>query len=264
VLAVGNSSFSLAGELVQLRAGSAKYPLAVEDGTISAELTVLTREYPDFLFELFLGKAPTANTAETSGSVTTITDVYGGSVVDSTGIASVSALSGSEADMKFGTYVVKAVSSTTVDVYCMSNVDFNRGTDKDFVNDALKITSSALTITTGGNVTVPGFGIKLTGGAGTIGMTSGDTATFTVRPINTSSTDVTIGGLTDTYPEFGAILIAQQRGNGDMLELDVFKCKAIGLPIGLEEKKFSEAEVKATAFYDSAKSGVFKMRHVHI
>jgi len=47
-----------------------------------------------------------------------------------------------------------------------------------------------------------------------------------------------------------------------MVEFDLFRCKGIGLPIGLEENAFSEAEVTVEAFYDAVKNAVFKMRHV--
>jgi hypothetical protein len=34
------------------------------------------------------------------------------------------------------------------------------------------------------------------------------------------------------------------------------------MPLGLEENKFSEAEIKAEAFYDSAANAVLKLRHI--
>lgn len=260
---LGGSSFSLNGELATLNAGSAKYPWAVEETTISAELTIKPKEYPDFLFELFLGKAPTANAAEASGNVSTLTNKNGSSVLEATtGIASVAAKSGSESELKFTKYVVKAVSATTVDVFAMSNVDFARGTDVTFENDALKITATPLTITTSTAVEIPNFGLELTGGSGTIAMVEGDTAIFDVRPINDKSMDVTIGGANDVFPNFGAIVVAQKRGNQEIAELDIFKLKAVGLPFNLEENTFSEAEITAQAFYDSSQGGVFKMRHV--
>lgn len=257
---LGSSSLNFSGELVPLNGGSSKFPFHVEDGLITAELNLVFREYPDFVFELFLGKAVTSNAAETSGSVTTITDVFGGSVVGSTGIASVGLKSGSSADVKFGKYIVKAASSTTVDVYSASDIDFARGTDLTFQNDLLKITASALSITTGGVVEIPGTGLELTGGAGTIGMTTGHTAEFSSRPINSGSVDVTIGGGSDTFPEFGAIVVAKQRGNGQMIEFDLFRCKGVGLPIGMEENTWSEASVTAQCFQDSTRGGVFSMR----
>lgn len=260
---VGDSSLSLAGELVSLNGGSFKFPWAIEDGNISAEMSLKFKQYEDFLFEVFLGKAPTANSAESGGSVTTLANKNGTSVVDSsTGIASVGVKSGSEADVKFAAFIVKAVSATTVDVFASTDVDFARGTDKEFENDLLKITASALTITTSTAVEVPGFGVELTGGSGTIGMTSDDTATFESRPINDKSMDVRIGGTTDVFPEFGAYVYSQKRGNGEILEIDVFRAKAIGLPIGFAEKAFAEPEVTAQAFYDSTLNGVFDVRHV--
>ena len=220
VQTMGNSTFSLEGELVQLNGGSAKFPFAVEESTISAELTVAPKSYPDFLFELFLGKAPTQNSAEATGSSSALTNKQGTSVQEaSTGIATVSVKAGSEADLKFTKYVVVAASATTVDVYAYSNIDFVRGTDKVFENDALKITASPLTIVASTAVEVPGYGVELTGGGGAIGMTVDDTASFEVRPPNSESMEVVIGGTADTFPEFGAIVMSQKEVTKKCLSL---------------------------------------------
>ncbi len=259
---LGSSTFSLAGELVKLNGGSNRYPFAIEDSTITAEIALAMKEFPDFAFELFLGKAPTANSAEADGSVTTLTNRKGTSVVANTGIASVDVLSSSEADLKFGKYLVKVASATTVDVIGFSDVDFARGTDLVFEDDNLKITAAALTIVQSATVEVPKLGIELTGDSGVIAMVTGDTASFEIRPINTKSMDVTIGATTDVFPEFGAIMMGQQRGNGEMVEIEVFRAKATGLPIGLDEKAFAEPEVTAEAFFDSTANAVAKIRHV--
>ncbi len=259
---LGSSTFALNGELVKLNGGSNRYPFAIEDSTITAEISLAMKEFPDFAFELFLGKAPSANAAEALGSTTTITNRKGTSVVAATGLASVDIVAASEADLKFGKYLVKVVSATTVDVFGFSDVDFARGADLVFEDDNLKITASAITIVQSTGAAIPSLGVELTGGAGTIAMVTDDTATFEIRPINTKSMDVTIGATTDVYPEFGAILMSQQRGNGEMLEIEVFRAKAIGLPIGLEEKAFAEPEITAEAFFDSTANAVAKIRHV--
>lgn len=258
-----DSSLSLAGELIELSGGSNKYPWAVEDGKITSEMSLKFDEYPDFVFELFLGKAVTSNAAEASGNVSALVDKNGTTVVDaSTGIASVAALAGSEANLKLGKYVVVAASATTIDIYASTDIDLTRGTDAEFQSDLLKLTASPLTITSGGNTDVTSLGLRFVGGAGVIAMTIGHTATFDVRPINTGSTVVRIGASTDTTPEFGSIIMAQKRGNGELFEIDAFRCKATGLPIGFAEKAFSELEAKAKLLYDSAKQGVFDIRHV--
>ena len=259
---LASSSLTLKGDQDKLKGGYQKYPWAVEEGLVSAELSLKVKEYPDFLFELFLGKAPTANAAEASASVTAITDKFGGSVVAATGIATVTVDAGSEADVKFGKFVVKAVSATTVDVYLLSDVDITRGTDGAYQNDALKITASPLTIVASTAVAIPNFGLELTGGAGIIAMTIGHTATFESRPINTASMDVIIGGSTDTFPEFGAVVLAQKRGSEEMFEVNLYRCKGAGLPIGFNEKAFSEGEIKAEAFYDATLNGVMAIRAV--
>lgn len=258
-----SSSLALTGELISLNGGSSKYPWAVEDGLITSELALSFNQYDDFLFELMLGKKPTANAAEASGSITTLTNKNGALVEATTGIASVGIKTGSEADLKFTKYVVKAVDATTVDVYAASDIDFKSGEDKSFESDLLKITATPLTITdTSGVTEVPGYGIELTGGSGTVAMTADDTATFEVRSANSESMDVVIGGAGDVFPEWGAIVVAQKRGTSEMFEIDLFRVKAVGLPIGFNTNEFSQAEITAQAFYDSNRNGIMSVRHI--
>lgn len=265
-LVLANSSFSLSGELVSLTGGSNRYNWAVEESNITAELSITFRQYEDWMMELFLGKAPTAGTPSATGTVGAIANKKGTSVVNaSTGIASVAAISGSEADLKFTKYVVKAASATTVDIYAYSNTDFGRGTDKVFENDELKITTSPITVPdSGATVDFTGYGIEITGGSGTVAFTAGDTAVFEVLPADEKSVSAVFGGSTDSFPEFGAVIMGQKRGNGggEMVEIDVYRCKAVGLPMNFAEKAFSEAEITAQAYYDSEQGGVFKLRHV--
>jgi len=260
---LGGSSVSLSGELVKLNGGSNKYPWAVEDSTITAEIALKVKQYEDFMFELFLGKAPTAVAADSAGTVSSIVDKYGTSVVASTGLASVSVIpTTGAADLKFGKYVVKAASATTIDVYVSSNIDFARGSDADYQNDLLKVTVSPVTITTGGNTDIANLGLRFVGGAGVIAFVVGDTATFEVKPPSSGSMSVNIGANADVFPEFGAVMYAKKAGDLAMFEIDAYRCKGVGMPLGLEENAFSEAEIKAEAFYDSAKDGVLGIRHI--
>lgn len=259
---LGGSSLNMQGQLIELYGGSQKYNWAVEEGRIQATLSLKTREYPDFVFELFGGIAPTANAAQTSGDVSTLTNKFGTSVMSATtGIATATALSGSEANLKFGKVVVKAVSATTVDVFFSSDIDFARGTDGSYTTDLLKI-AAAQTITASTATNFATYGFKLTGGSGTIGMVTGDTATFQIQPNNTSSMVASFGKMTAVYPEFGAIIYAKKKGNGEMFEVDAPRCKGEGVPLLFDENKFSEADIKVMLMYDSTLDYVFQVRTV--
>ncbi len=259
-----SSSLSFGGSLVPLKGGSAKYPWAVEEGPVSSQLSLKTSAYPDFLFQLFGGATPTENGADASGSVTTLTNKYGTSVVNATtGIASVGIISGSETDLKFGKYVVVVISATTVQLYASSDVDFGGGTAKNFNSDSLDLSSANFTIATSSAVTnITGFGIKLIGGSGTIAMTIGDTATFEVRPKNSANMVVTIGNVASIFPEFQAILYAKKKGTGELMEIDCPRVKGEGIPLGLDEDKWSEADIKCTVLFDPALDYVARIRNV--
>ena len=265
VRVLGGSSLALSGDLIKLNGGSAKYPWAVEDGTISAEMSLKVKEYPDFLFELFLGKSPTTAAADAAGAVSVPVEVNGTSVMSATvGIASVIVIpSTGAANLKFGKYVIKATSATQVSIYGYSDIDFARGTDESFDDDDLLVESGITIASTGGTTDVASLGLRFTGGSGTVAMTTDDTAVFEVKPPSSKSMEVSIGASSDVFPEFGAVILAKKRGNLEMFEIDAYRCKGVGLPLSFEENAFSEAEVKVECFYDSAKNGIMKIRNIN-
>jgi hypothetical protein len=258
-----NSSLAVTGEQIALQGGSNRFDWSSETGAITAEMSLNFSEYPNFVFELFAGNAPTLNAAEASGSVTTPVAGTGSLINASTGVASVTIESGEEDELKFGHYVIKAASATTVDVYFSSQVDIGRGTNGEFLNDAMKVVSTLTVTDSGGTTSITGYGLEITGGSGTVALTSGDTISFSVRPPNSESTDVVVGRLADqNWPEFGAIIMAAQQSDGQMIEIDAYRCKAAGLPIGLARNAYSPAEVTVKMLYDSTRDGVYALRHV--
>lgn len=254
---VGSISFANTGEIIDLFGGSNPYPFKKEIGVIDASGTFTFREYPDWAFEAFLGKAATTNAAETLGSVDTIANRLGTSAVAATGLLSIGVKAGSETDLKSARYVVVVVSSTTVDVYAMSDVDFAVGADLTFVDDTLKITSSPLTIGTGATVEIPNTGLELTGGGGAISMTTDDTASFISRAINDGSTEVIIGATTQSFIDVGLVFHAQRQKDGTVFSIDVFRALGIGIPFNFTEKAFADVEIPWGAQFDSSRNGVF-------
>ncbi len=47
-----------------------------------------------------------------------------------------------------------------------------------------------------------------------------------------------------------------------MFEIDLFKCKAIGLPFNFTPQEFSETEITIKSFYDSSRSGIMDIRSI--
>jgi hypothetical protein len=261
-LVLQGSTFTMEGGLIELKGGSNRFNWAIEDGDIDATLAFTVSEYPNWLFELFGGKAPTQGTAEASGDISAITDVFGTSVVAASGIASVSAIpSTGAANLKMGKYVVKATGAAAFKVYCLSDVDFGRGTDGTYIDDSLEIFSQT-GASTGSTYDITAFGLRITMGASATAMVSGDTASFNVRPINTFNRSVKIGGIADSFPEFGCIIYAQKSGSGALFEIDAFKMKAIGINLGAERKAFGQSEYSAKASYDAVKNGICEIREV--
>lgn len=258
-----SSALAMSATNIELHGGSQKFAWAVETGEIKVDVSLKVAEYPDFLFTLFLGQAPTAAGVSTTGNVSAPANVYGTSLVSVAGIASIAitAVTGA-ADLKFGRYVMKAISATTIHIYSSSDVDAARGTAAAYQADTLQVTATALTIVAATPTVVPGLGITITGGAGAIAMTVGDTASFDVLPPSNKSMSVNVGAASATFPEFGLIAMAQRTGDKRMVELDIYRCKGAGLPFGLTPNTWNEADIKVGVFYDGTKDGVFKTTYI--
>lgn len=261
ILKVMNSAnLSLSAEQELLYAGSNRAPWASESKTLSTELSCKVSAYPDFLFSLFLGASVTSNVAEASGAISVAAANFSGTSIinGSNGISAVSVIpSTGAANLKFGKYVLKATSSTVVKLYLMSDVDGAHGTAAPYTDDTLEVAS--ITVAAGTN-DVAALGLRFTG-VGTPAFTVGHSATFEVRSPNTASTDIVVGASASTMPAFGCILMAQKRATGEVFEIDAPYCVGSGLPITLEEMKFSEPELKMIMLYDSTTDKVFSIRH---
>ena len=260
---IGSLSFDFSGDFNDLYGGSSKYPWDSESGVLNSSISLSVKEFPDFGYQYLLGATVSENSAEASGNCGTLTNQYGTSVVSATtGVATATAKSGESAELKDALLIVKAVTSTTVDVYAVSDVDFSTGTDKTFEDDDCKITATPLTISTGAAVEVPDFGIELTGGSGTIGMTEDDTAYVWTRKVNDGSSLITLGKSASEFSSFGLHVASQKKGSGDVSELVAWNCKGIGMPHSFTEQEWMNSEINIRALYDSDEDAVAYLRHI--
>lgn len=260
---LGGGTLTLASEFEELFAGSNKFAWAVEAKTISSEWTASVKCMPDFLFELFLGASVSTTAASATGTVSALEAVSSTLIpIGATGIASVGKKSGSSADLKDSVYIVKVVSPTTVDVYALTDIEFKKlgGTALSYVDENLKITATPLTITASTAVEIPGTGIELTGGSGTIAMVAGATARFHVNSAHGGISEIDIGSSSTIFPEHRQLCLGQKRANGDVFELEIYKVVGSGMPIPFEEQSFAIPELSMKIVQDGDKDKVATIR----
>ena len=255
---LGDGTFEMAGEQIKLKGGSNKFDWAVEQGNIETSISLTTKEYPPFLMNLMLGKDPTIVAASATGTVSAITNVKGTSIVDATnGISVVAKTAGSEANLKFGKYILVATDADEVSIYSLSDIDFQNGVNAEFLDDSLEVVA-AQAIVAGANA-IASFGFTFTG-VGVPDFTVGDSAMFEVLPPHDGATEVIVGGLNDVFPVFGCYIVTQKLADGSMFEIDAPNCSASGLNLGGAEKAFTETPITVSVAYDSALGGVCKIR----
>lgn len=261
---LGGGTMTLSSEFEELFGGSNKYAWAVESKTISSEWTATVKSMPDFMFELFLGATVTTTAASATGTVGDFANVLNSSVLEATtGIATVTAKSGSEEDLKDGIYIVKAVTSTTVDIYALTDIEFKKlgaTNDLSYLNEDLKINATPLTIVASTATEIVGLGVELNGGSGTIGMTVDDTARFSVRSAHDGVSEISIGSASTIFPEHRQLCLGQKRANGDTFEMELYRVVGSGMPIPFEEQTFAIPELAMKLVQDSVNDTVAVIR----
>lgn len=256
---LGDFSAALGGENIPLRGGSSPYPWATAQGEAEAEVTLTIKQYSLDAMKYLIGtNSSTPNYTEvtsgedTAGDVSALTNFIGTSVFDAaTGIATATRKSSS--NPIFGNYIVKAVSATTVDVY----LDNNLG-GVAYVDEALKITASPLTITASTAVEIPGTNIELTGGSGTIGMTTGDIARFSARPYNNYNFEFK-GTANLVRPYFKLRLFTEVIEGGSIRYIEFPRVQAGGFNISQAYKEFGEIENTMMIMNDANLGYAWKM-----
>lgn len=258
---IGSANLALSSPLEQLYAGSNKYAWAAENKTVASNIKAKVKAYPGFLFQLFLGATVTVVSGDASGTVSTPVNKQGTSIIAAAGLASITVLSGSKTNLKFGQFVLKALTATTLGLYLLSDIDITRGTAAAYTDDTLVLVET-ISIATTVATNLTDVGLVLTGGATTTAFVTGDTAYFSVLPLSSQTTQIVVGQSTDTFPAFGALLLAQKRATGEMFEVDAHYCVGGGLPMDFTENAFSQPQLEMACLYDSTLNRVFTIRHI--
>jgi len=258
---LGDISLAFEASSVDNRGGSSFYPWATEITEVDSNINFQIKEYPDWVMQNYAAaKITTTAASATDGTVSALVNKEGTSVFDATtGIATATLKSGEAANMKTGAFRVVAASATTVDVYAVSNFQFTRGTTLYADDNTMKITTSPLTIVDAGAspAEVPGTGIELTGGSGTVAMTIGDVAEYHVTPPHSGMSKVEIGVEGYIFPEHELYIFGKQRADGRSMYVHCPKAVCTsGMTWNFSQGDFSTTDISAKLLNDSVLGNV--------
>ena len=248
VLSSYSPSFSR--ETVELTGGSNPNAIDSIDGVVDNSLTLTVKEFHNSLYTLAGYDVTFETGGESDGATANFTNLINTTVFDaSTGIASVSVDTGNADNVKDGRYYAVCTSASgVVDLYCSTDIQFDRGTDVTYLSDDLKVASDQ-TITSGSDTDINNLGLSLTGATGTISMTEGDVAYFDVRSEN-EAYGVYSYGDNPTPIEFELWLYSQKKSNGEFFADHYPRVKFSAVPAGMTSQEWLEAELACKVLYD--------------
>lgn len=261
---IGECNLQFTAEFTDLMGGSQMFPYDTEISSMKTDISITAREYSPEVSEKFLGGLSTIRAAEVGGAVGEFVNINGTSVLNATtGIASVGIIpSTGAADLKTGRYIIVATDVDDIDIYACQDVDNSRGT-KLILSEAYKVNSAPITVS-GASTDIAVLGIKLTKGSGTLAFTVGDTAEFWVRKPNESSYDIEFGSSGSEFAEFGMYAMGQKSSDGSINMMQIYRCKAGGMPINFKEKGWSEWSGSVKALYNPATDSVGRFRRISL
>lgn len=245
---INNASIATTSDAIALNGGSSQDAWAAEDGVRSNELSLSVAQYEPAMFQRFAGAVMTEISASATGSiVNSLVNTKGTSLVDATtGVASVSIKSGDEADLKEANYFVKVITATTVRISSDTDLGFNNGTDVVFGDQTYVIGDDITIADSGATQDIADLGITLTSGSGTIAMTVGDAAMFTVAPAHAGVRKYSIGENGQTSDYVGVSMWSEKQSDGSVMCVIIPKVKFNGLPLNFNAKEFAVADISGT------------------
>ncbi len=249
---IGDFNFERTKENVLLTGGNAEGAFDAEFGQPENSIASTLREVPSWAYSALEGATITPTAAETLGFVGTATNKSGTSVVDATtGIASITAKAGSEANIRGIRYVLKATGADTVDIYVHSEGPYD--------NIQARVAIGVVVPGTGGTVDVDELGITITGGSGAIAFVTDDTGSVLTRPIHAGFNVIKVGSEASVVNEFGIICITPRQASGIQFWIDIHRVKASGIPFNLTSREWSEWALTATPLIDCAEDALYTM-----
>ena len=244
-------------EQVALRGGKSAFPWATAPGDAEASMSLTVAQFDFNILRYLQGygasTASESTSGDASGNVTTPVNEVGTSLVNATtGVASLQVKSGE--NPIFGDYIIEVTGADSVDVYLNNNLD-----GLEFQSDDLKITSSALTVPgSSATVEIPGANLEIVGGSGSISMTTGDKASFSVRPQNTYNYTLKGGADDEVKPAFELFIFNEKLEGNLYRALHLPKVIANGVSPSMQAKGWAQLESELIVLYDSAENYAWK------
>lgn len=255
---LGEFTLNFEAEWADLEGGSNQYIWDAEVAKINSDMNLVCRQYDGSTMALLMGGTHTEGGPEATGATADFANVNGTSVYDlSTGLEEVSVTVGDDGDLKEGKYMIKATASNTAELYCGTDVDFQRGTDTVYDDDTLKIADLDFS---SGSVVVADYGLTFEVGSGSLSFTINDTAVFYVRKPNLSYDEVLFGVKGAEYANVGVYVAGQKQSDGSIFTMELPRCRVAGMPIAFTEKAWSEWNVTIKALYDATTNSVGKVK----
>ena len=243
ITVTSNVEISRTTELITATGGAWKAPVATEYGATETSISFTCLEVPYSVFQA-VGASSTITAASDNGTVSALSNVEGTSVFDATtGIASITV--DTPANLRGNLYVIEAVSATTVNLYSSATQGFSLSPIVTPNSNTLQLFTTA-TVTSGGTIAFADLGITLNAGSGTIGMTVGDTAVFSVVEPHNGFHRHILG--TDGAAPIAVALefLSQKRVNGEYTKIFIPNATIGSLPFSMSSFEFSEVTIEGT------------------
>ncbi|MBP5430130.1 MAG: hypothetical protein J6Y25_04550 [Elusimicrobiaceae bacterium] len=252
---LGAGGIEESAESVDLTGGNYDGPVKSEKGQTTYDFSVTAKELSDGMFETVKGAKVTANAADASGYVGTVTNITGTLATSLTPTV----ITAKKDNLPFGKVALEITSTGKAKAFVLGSLKQGQSGWK----SADGAVTDEVTITAGGTLQLEDLGIQIAVASGAT-LTVGDRVEFDVRPANTAgSVNVVVSSRSESK-EFGVMVIYPRQSDGSMHILDLPRVRFnSALSLSIMEREFGEHELTGKPMVDELTGTVYTYSRIN-
>lgn len=252
---LGAGGIEESAESVDLTGGNYDGPVKSEKGQTTYDFSVTAKELSDGMFETVKGAKVTANAADASGYVGTVTNITGTLATSLTPTV----ITAKKDNLPFGKVALEITSTGKAKAFVLGSLKQGQSGWK----SADGAVTDEVSISAGGTLQLEDLGIQIAVASGAT-LTVGDRVEFDVRPANTAgSVNVVVSSRSESK-EFGVMVIYPRQSDGSMHILDLPRVRFnSALSLSIMEREFGEHELTGKPMVDELTGTVYTYSRIN-
>ena len=241
------SNLEIGGETVKLMSGAYKQPIDAFTPDRNSTVSIVFSHFESWMCKPLLGTDAEILAQNSNVIIDDKENIQGTSLSGLT----IGGSSTNSANAKFSKYIAIATGTDSINIYGLSDVDFNRGQAIDYQDDSLKLLANDITVTQTATE-IASLGITVLKGSDD--FVADDSASFFVRPALDSGAISRISDIA-SVPNVGLFITAEKLNGNRLVAWEFPRVVCEGLTLNSPRQDFTKPELSFAVLAQQSGAG---------